>query len=111
MVDFIRGDIVISSIGGINGKPRPFIIIQNNLLNQYLFTTLVAPLTSEVKIEQEDFRPILRPTKTNTLEKISQIMLDRTIVINKKDIAKKIGNLTKKEIQNLNQTLAFIFGL
>ncbi len=37
-------------------------------------------------------------------------MLDRTIVINKKDIVKKIGNLTKKEIQSVNQTLAFILG-
>lgn len=110
MVNFVRGDLIISSIGGINGKPRPFIVIQNDLLNENLFTTLVAPLTSEVKIEQEDFRPILRPSKSNTLERISQIMLDRTIVINKKDIDKKIGNLTKKEIQHLNQTLAFVLG-
>ena len=110
MVGFTRGDIIISSIGGLNGKPRPFIIVQNNLLNEYLFTVLVAPLTSDVKIEQEDFRPILRRSKTNTLERISQIMLDRTIVINKKDIVKKIGGLTKKEILNLNQTLAFVLG-
>ncbi|MFN8770604.1 MAG: type II toxin-antitoxin system PemK/MazF family toxin [Neisseriaceae bacterium] len=110
MVDYVRGDIVISSIGGINGKPRPFIVVQNDLLNSNLFTTLVAPLTSEIKIEQEDFRPILKPSKMNTLERASQVMLDRIIVINKRDIVNIIGNLTKKELQFLNQSLAFVIG-
>ncbi len=105
-----RGEIVISSIGGINGKPRPWVVIQNNLLNSNLFTILAAPITSEVKIEQEDFRIILKPNDTNNLKQHSQVMLDRISVLEKKKIIDKIGVLDIKEMRILNQALAFVLG-
>jgi mRNA interferase MazF len=105
-----RGDIVISSIGGISGKPRPWVIIQNNLLNSNLFTTLAAPITSEVKIEQEDFRVILKPNEDNNLKSHSQVMLDRISVMDQKKIMDKIGVLSMKELRNVNQALAFVMG-
>jgi|JI7StandDraft_1071085.scaffolds.fasta_scaffold237244_3 mRNA-degrading endonuclease toxin of MazEF toxin-antitoxin module len=108
---FERGDIFISSIGGINGKPRPWIIVQANILNNNLFTTLAAPLTSIVELMQEDFRPVIKPTKINMLEMPSQIMLDRISVINVKDITKKIGTLSTKELHTLNQSLALVLGI
>jgi mRNA interferase MazF len=72
---------------------------------------LVAPLTSEVKIEQEDFRPILRPSTDNGVKQISQVMLDCLTVMDGKEITKKIGNLNKKEVLHMNQSLAFVIGL
>jgi mRNA interferase MazF len=110
-MSFSRADIVISSIGGMNGKPRPWVIVQTNLLNENLFTVLAAPLTGVVELIQEDFRPIIKPTDTNDLEKPSQIMLDRISVLNNKDIIKKIGTLSKKEQQNMNQALVLVFGI
>lgn len=110
-MSFLRGEIIISSIGGINGKPRPWVVVQTNLLNETLFTILAAPLSSEVKIEQEEFRPILKSNKDNGLKNLSQIMLDRTSVLENRVIEKKIGALSKKEIQVLNQAIAFVFGL
>ena len=110
-MSFLRGDVVICSIGGMNGKPRPFVVIQTNVLNENLPTTLVAPFTSEVRIEREDFRLIMRPSSSNSLGQVSQVMLDRIIVVSNQDIAKKIGELNKKELQELNQLLAFVVGL
>ena len=110
-MNFSRGDIVISSLGGINGKPRPWVVVQANILNENLFTVLAAPLTSKVELIQEDFRPILKPTSINTLETPSQIMLDRISVINNKNIIKKIGLLSKKELQILNQSLVLVLGI
>ena len=108
---FLRGDVVISSIGGKNGRTRPWVVVQTNLLNEFLFTILVAPLTSEVKIEQEDFRPILRPSVDNGVKQISQVMLDRLTVMDNKEIIKKIGMLNKKDILHINQAMAFVLGL
>ena len=108
---FLRGDIVISNLGGINGKPRPWLVVQTDLLNKNLFTVLASPLTSDIKFEQEDFRPIIKPKNTNNLEKVSQAMLDRISTLNTKDIIRKIGSLEKKELQELNTALVFVLGI
>jgi mRNA interferase MazF len=110
-MSFCRGDIVISSLGGINGKPRLWVIVQANVLNENLFTVLAAPLTSMVELTQEDFRPIIKPADINTLERPSQIMLDRISVLNNKSIIQKIGALSKKELQILNQSLVLVLGI
>ena len=107
----VRGDIVISSIGGLSGKPRPFVVIQTNLLTDNLFTVIVAPLTSEIRLESEDFRPIVRPNAGNNLEQVSQIMLDRITTIHKKDIHKGLGTVSKKELTILNSCISFVLGL
>ena len=107
-----RGDIVvISSIGGINGKPRPLIVIQADILNDNLFTVIVAPLTTETRIESEGFRPIIRPTKNNNLNQISQVVLDRITTIHKKDINQLMGKISKKELSNLNAAISFVCGI
>ena len=106
-----RGSIIISSIGGINGKPCPFVIIQTNLLINNLFTVIVAPLTSEINLQSEDFRPIVRPSSTNSLEQISQIMLDRIATIHKRDIHQLLGTVSKKELTWLNSCVSFVLGL
>ena len=106
-----KGDIVIANIKGIAGKPRPILILQNELLNSNLFTTLVAPITSTVELQQEIFRPVIKPSEINGINKPSQIMLDKMTVVSKIDIAQRIGCLDKKEIKIVNQTLGFIFGL
>lgn len=106
-----RGDIIVSSIGGISGKPRPFVIIQTNLLTNNLFTVIVAPLTSEVKLESEDFRPIIRPNTANNLQQVSQIMLDRITTIHKKDIRQIMGAISKKELTILNSCVSFVLAL
>ena len=106
-----RGDIIVSSIGGVNGKPRPWLVLQANILNENLFTTLAAPLTSVVELLQEDFRPVIKPSEINSLEKPSQIMLDRISILNKKDIIKIIGKLSKKEILTLNQAIVLVLGI
>ena len=106
-----RGSIIISSIGGINGKPRPFAVIQTNLLTDNLFTVIVAPLTGEVNLQSEDFRPIIRPSITNHLDQVSQIMLDRITTIHKKDIHQVLGTVSKKELTGLNSCVSFVLGL
>lgn len=106
-----RGDIIVSSIGGIHGKPRPFIVIQANIFNDNLFTVLVAPLTTNIRIESEDFRPVIRPSINNQLEYISQIMLDRMTTIQKKDIDKIIGEISKKELSNISSAILLICGI
>ena len=106
-----RGDIIISSIGGLTGKPRPFVVIQTNLLTDNLFTTIIAPLTSEVRLESEDFRPIIRPNTTNNLKQVSQIMLDHVTTIHKKDIHQTLGTVSKRELATLNSCISFVLGL
>ena len=99
-----RGDVVVCVLAGDYGKPRPAVIVQSDLFNSTHSSVVVCPITSYL-IDAPLFRKALNPTDINGLSSKSQIMTDKLTAIKTEKIAEKIGKLTEKEINDLNNAI------
>ncbi len=61
-----RGDLVTVSLHGDYGKPRPAVIVQSNLLNEYGAQYWIR--TSDLRLRRPK-TPIFNPFRTNVLQK------------------------------------------
>ncbi len=107
-----RGDVVVLNLGGNIGKPRPALVIQNDLLNQddNLTTTIVLPITSEL-LNMKVIRYKLEPSSKNGLTSSSQVMIDKIMQIEKSKVKKIIGSLLKKQIDEVEARLLAVLGV
>ena len=109
-----RGDIFYADlspvIGSEQGGIRPVIIIQNDIGNKYSPTIIVAAITSQinkaklpthVEISSEDYG----------LNKDSVVLLEQIRTIDKKRLKEKIGHMTDKDIQKVDDALLISMGL
>ncbi len=101
-----RGDIVICTLSGDYGKPRPAVIIQSDLFNLTHASITVCPITSHL-IDAPLFRLPLIPNELTGLTLPSQIMIDKIISIKFEKITPKIGKLSSNDILKLNDALKF----
>lgn len=107
-----RGNVVVLNLGGNIGKPRPAVIIQADILNQdnRLLTTIVLPLTSELQ-NMEIIRYKIEPSHGNGLLVESQVMIDKIMQVEKSRVQKIIGQLSKKQINDIEARLLAILGV
>ena len=87
------------------GKTRPVVIIQTDLLNETHLSTLICPITTNVKPEIELLRVHL---KKSQLDKLSDILVDQIRAIDNKRLIKRIGKLTKEQAQTLKTNLRIV---
>jgi len=104
-----RGRIVTVVLQGQYGKPRPAVVIQNNIFPEHNSVT-VCPLTSHL-VDASLFRINIAPDQENGLELDSQIMIDKIVSIPREKIGKQLGQLSEKRILEMNQALALWIGL
>lgn len=98
-------------IGTEPGKKRPVLIVQSDLLNKANHpSTLICPLTTNVKPESEILRVNLRNEISN-LEKDSDIIIDQIRAIDNKRLIVKIGQLPEDLKQKVKQNIEIIFDL
>lgn len=107
---FKRGDRVILNLGKNVGKPRPAVIIQNDILNSTLDTTVVMPLTSDIQ-PGDTFRCTIQESKSSGLTCDSQVMIEKISQIPVDKISKKIGKLTKTQIVRIETRLFTVLGI
>jgi len=80
-------------IGTESGKTRPVLVIQTNLLNKIPHpSTIICPITTNVKMNVEILRVHLEKGIANTLEDCD-IMIDQLRAIDNKRLIRKIGDL------------------
>jgi mRNA interferase MazF len=109
-----RGDIFYADlspvVGSEQGGIRPVIIIQNDIGNKYSPTIIVAAITSQinkaklpthVEISSEEYG----------LNKDSVVLLEQIRTIDKKRLKEKIGHMTDKDIQKVDEALLVSMGL
>jgi mRNA interferase MazF len=88
---------------------RPVVIISGNLMNQYLNVVIVCPLTSKLKNYKGNV--ILEPNSDNGLSAVSEILNFHVRSISKERLVKKIGNISKEELEQtkkgLNEILTY----
>jgi mRNA interferase MazF len=105
-----RGDVVIVSLAGDYGKPRPAILVQIDELTEHVDGVIVAPLTTTL-LRVPLYRPTISPSPENGILKISQVMTDKLSAVSKTKISKIIGHADAPTMALIDRTLAFVLGL
>jgi mRNA interferase MazF len=105
-----RGDVVIVSLAGDYGKPRPAILVQIDELTEQVDGVIVAPLTTTL-LPVPLYRPTISPSPENGILKTSQVMTDKLSAVSKTKIAKIIGHADAQTMSLIDRTLAFVLGL
>ena len=104
MIDHVyeRGDIILYSFkatGSVQNGLRPAVIIQNTKQNASSPTTIIAPLTSELKKTQMFAHVVLG--KRFGLRQSSQVLLEQLQTVNIADFGPYIGHIDDEEILHL----------
>lgn len=96
------------TVGTEPGKTRPVVIIQTDLLNETHLSTIVCPITTNVKPEVEILRIHL---KKSQLPKQSDVLVDQPRAIDNRRFLKKLGKLTKEQVIKLKENLKIVLDL
>lgn len=90
------------------GKTRPVVIVQTDLLNDSHLSTIICPVTTNVKQEIKLLRVHL---KKNQLKEISDVLVDQIRAIDNKRLIKHLGELNRDQVQTLKQNLRIVLDL
>ncbi len=90
------------------GKTRPVVIIQTDLLNDEHPSTIICPITTNVKNDIEILRVHL---KRSQLDKQSDILVDQIRAVDNRRLLKKIGHLTKDQKEKLKDNIRIMLDL
>lgn len=96
------------TVGTEPGKTRPVVIIQTDLLNEIHLSTIICPITTNVKPEAEILRIHLEKSQ---LQKLSDVLVDQPRAIDNKRFIKWIGNLTREQVLQIKESLKVVLDL
>ena len=105
-----RGDVVVVSIPGEFGKPRPAVIVQSDMLSGRTEGLIVCPLTSSLTVGTKT-RPRLDPSAKNGLRLPSQAMSDKITTVHMRKVRSKIGQLDREDLLRIDLSLDLVLGL
>ena len=104
---FQQGEIWYANLNPTKGSEqaghRPVVIVSGNMLNTYLSTVIIMPLTSKVKNYKGNL--VLTPSPINGLEKKSEILIFHIRSLSKERLTKKIGKISKEQLNELKNGL------
>ncbi|HXC14731.1 MAG TPA: type II toxin-antitoxin system PemK/MazF family toxin [Stellaceae bacterium] len=103
----MRGDLVVVSLPGDYGKPRPALVIQSDLFAEHPSVT-VLPITSHL-VEAPLLRIAIGPE--SGLERISQVQIDKAQTPRRERIGAVIGRVDGATLAAVNRALAVFLGL
>ncbi|WP_157016010.1 type II toxin-antitoxin system PemK/MazF family toxin [Mesorhizobium xinjiangense] len=105
-----RGDVVIVSLPGDYGKPRPAVIIQNDRLEGKLESYIIALLTTFDE-GAKVLRINVRPSPENGLKRESKVMVDKLYAIPEHRIHQHIGTMDAASMRGIDRALMIILDL
>ncbi|MFH1713108.1 MAG: type II toxin-antitoxin system PemK/MazF family toxin [Candidatus Jacksonbacteria bacterium] len=107
-----QGDIYLANLNPTQGHEqagfRPILVIQNNTLNTYLKTVIIAPITSNLKA-QGKLTTYFLSKNSSKLSKDSIVLLFQLRTLDKKRLQKKIHTLNPKNFLEIKKQLRFVF--
>ena len=92
------------------GKIRPVIIVQTDLLNKGHPSTIVCPITTNVKPDSEILRVHLKKS-TFGLNEDCDIMIDQVRAIDNKRLVKKVGVVDTYTADKVRENLRIVLDL
>ena len=104
-----RGTLVVAVFPRDFGKPRPALIVQANAYDQLQSMTLL-PLTSDLS-RDATFRITVLPSDSNGLKQRCQVMVDKAQTVYADKLGRRIGQLDKRTLDQVDTALALFLGL
>jgi mRNA interferase MazF len=105
-----RGEIYTAAARGpYTGKPRPFVILQNDLFDATASIT-ICPFTTN-PVEAPLLRLRIEPSDENGLDQPSQLMVDKVTTVPRSSLGERLGRLRDDELVALNRSLVVFLGL
>jgi mRNA interferase MazF len=97
-------------VGTETGKTRPVVIIQTDILNKFHPSTIVCPITTNVKLDANILRVHLSKGSAR-LKEDCDIMIDQIRSIDNKRLIKKIGDLDQDKIDIVKENISIVLDL
>jgi len=108
----LRGDVWLvnwnPSRGSEQAGKRPAIIIQNNIGNEKAATTIVAAISSSVRIYPMNVK--LDPPDGG-LDRISIVKTSQMLTVSKDRLEKKLGQVSSQKMEEINQAIKLSLAL
>jgi mRNA interferase MazF len=104
-----RGELRTVSGGTYAQKPRPALIIQDDLFTESESVT-VLPLTSSLT-DAPLLRLVVDPSPLTGLERVSQIMVDKLTTVRRTNLGRRVGRIDSQTMVSVEQSLAVFLGL
>lgn len=92
------------------GKTRPVIVVQTDLLNKEHPSTIVCPITTNVKRDSEILRVHLKKSKFR-LKEDCDIMIDQVRAIDNNRLVKKVGEADSDTADKVRENLKIVMNL
>lgn len=105
-----RGDFVTIAAQGDFGKPRPALVIQTDRVGDDFPSVTVLPVTSMV-VPGQLIRVTVAPSAENGLQKLSQVMVDKTMTVKREKIGAKLGAINADGMKAVERNLAVFLGI
>jgi len=109
-MEILRGGIYLVKLNPGNNnlkKTRPCIVIQSDLYNRVLDTTIVVPFSSKPFSNQR--RPLNVPVVNNpVLDKKSYVLVHMLISVDKIRLKKYLGTIDERELKSILKQLKLV---
>ncbi len=97
-------------IGTETGKTRPVLIVQTDILNKIHPSTLICPMTTNVKLESQILRVHLKKG-TAKVKESCDVMIDQLRAIDNKRLIIKIGDLPTELAEKVKENIKILLDL
>ncbi len=98
------------TIGTEPGKVRPVVIVQTDLLNEIHPSSVILPITTNVKKDAEILRVHLKKSKSK-LKEDGDVMIDQIRAIDNKRLLKKVSTLDHPTSLKIKENLKILLDL
>jgi mRNA interferase MazF len=96
------------AIGTEPGKTRPVVIIQTDLLNEVHPSSVICPITTNLRPDIELLRVRI---EEGQIDKPSDILIDQIRAIDNRRLIKIIGKLNKEQILKIKKNIKILLDL
>ena len=104
-----RGDFVTIAMQGDFGKSRPALVIQSDQFNEH--TTVTVLLVSSTLVDAPLLRVTIHPSKTNGLQRPSQVMVDKPMTVRRDKFGDAFGSASDAAMLEVVRCLAVFLGI
>jgi mRNA interferase MazF len=91
------------------GKPRPVVIVQDDIFDATDSITICAFTTDET--DAPLFRLPVQPNERNGLRAMCRLMVDKITTVQKAKVGARVGRLDDEDVVRLNQAVLVFLGL
>lgn len=110
-----RGEIYLTALNPTVGheikKTRPALVIQNDTSNRYSAMTMVAPITSTVRLPLSPLHVLLPGDSSTGLTVASVAVFNQIRAVNRSRLIKKLGEVDGLILFQVDEAIKAAFGL